>query len=202
MKYIDDFLTTKCAPDLLALKLFPNAKEITETAAMYWLVVNELEKYNIKRSDNVVLLETGCGTVPRTAAYFAYRSKWECIAIDPRLNDTQKNWGKRIYTYKVKDDQINPNEFWDSKKIKEAQAVIVISVHGHGNPMWLYKRIAHNHKAVFEMPCCQPPTITEGNFKMDKGILSPKNTIYWTGTDEIFDERYLSVKTKTYEEMC
>lgn len=199
MKYINDFIKAKCAPDLLALKLFPNAKEITETAAMYWFVTEQLQKYGVNRNNNVLLFEIGCGVVPRTAAFFAYRTQWYCHAIDPKLRDPQKDWGDKIYTHKTYDNQFDPNfEYYTTNgeiddmyhnNMENAKAVIVVSVHGHGNPFDFYKRIKHTHKAVFEMPCCLPPTIKEGRFKIDKGILSPKNAIYWTGTEELFNKK-------------
>lgn len=212
MKYVNDFIKAKCAPDLLALQLFPNAKEITKTAAMFWLVTETLQKYGIKRSDNVVLYETGCGVVPRTAAFFAYRTFWRCHAIDPKLKDPLKDWGDRIYTHAIRDDQFDPNmekevqyysiswEKEQQKFLKEAEAVVVVSIHGHGNPKLLYDKIKHENKAVFEMPCCNPSTLHEGRFKIDHGILSPKNVIYWTGSENLFDNRYRTIEKKILNE--
>lgn len=34
-RYLDEFVRCRCAPDLLARKLFPNAKEVTESFAAY-----------------------------------------------------------------------------------------------------------------------------------------------------------------------
>lgn len=179
MRYLDDFIKLTCAPDLLVLKLFPNTKEITESQAMYHLVTAELIKRGIDRRDQkVCILEIGCGVKPRTSTLFAYRSNWTCFAIDPKVDDS-RGYGKRINSFKMRDD-----EFSKPKNLKfitdNFEVIIIVSVHGHGNPKALYDKIPDCFKkAVFEMPCCFPATLTEGYYKIDREILSPKNMIYW-----------------------
>lgn len=175
MKYLDDFLTLTCTPDLLALKLFPNAKEVTESQAMYWLVCDELAKRGVNRKDkDVVIIETGCGHKPRTSALFAYRSAWTCIAIDPVVD--VGNYGDRVLLCKMKDQRFVGE---DIEKITPFRVAVVVSVHGHGQPKALYDRLTQDRKAIFEMPCCKPASLQRGRFKIDNGILSPKRTIYW-----------------------
>eukprot|EP00960_Hanusia_phi_P004881 141004-Hanusia_phi.AAC.2 len=86
LKYVDEFLKLDCAPSLIALKLFPNAKEITESMAVYTAFRRLLSAQcmDFDSSDSFVFV--GDGTTPRTAAIFAHLTRaGRCVAIDPML---------------------------------------------------------------------------------------------------------------------
>jgi hypothetical protein len=92
LEYLNQFLKLKCAPDLIAMGLFPNAKEITETFAIW----TALRRYifprlststtSIDNRQNAIIV-VGDGMTPRTAALCAYLTKglWQCYSVDPML---------------------------------------------------------------------------------------------------------------------
>jgi len=98
-RYFDDLLKSTCGPDLLALSLFPNAKEITESFALYHAYHKFLRK---TVSDQTQVVVIGDGSTPRTAALFAFKTKHVCSSIDPGLRE-DTNWDgiDNLYTYKM-----------------------------------------------------------------------------------------------------
>ncbi|CAF4573016.1 unnamed protein product, partial [Rotaria magnacalcarata] len=79
------------------LGLFPNAKEITESyavwAALRRFIFSRFEKSSSKSIDSIpstdhrqnAIIVVGDGMTPRTAALCAYLTKglWQCYSIDP-----------------------------------------------------------------------------------------------------------------------
>ncbi|CAF3853397.1 unnamed protein product [Adineta steineri] len=98
LEYLDQFLQLICAPDLITMGLFPNAKEITESFAV-WTALRRyiLPKLSLSSSSSTTTCTTdnrqnaiivvGDGMTPRTAALCAYLTKgqWQCYSIDPLL---------------------------------------------------------------------------------------------------------------------
>ena len=68
-RYINELVGCSCSPDLLALKIFPNAKELTESAAAYNAVRHRLKQYDLK-DPTVSVVCVGDGCTPRTASMF------------------------------------------------------------------------------------------------------------------------------------
>merc|ERR1711879_982073 len=42
---------------------------------------------------SVTVVCVGDGSVPRTAALFAFRTKWQCYAVDPQMKSPGTSWG-------------------------------------------------------------------------------------------------------------
>lgn len=95
LEYLDEFLQLRCAPDLIAMGLFPNAKEITESYAV-WGAIRRFIFPQIKQHSSTsksidnrlnAIIVVGDGMTPRTAALCAYLTKglWQCFSIDPAL---------------------------------------------------------------------------------------------------------------------
>jgi len=84
-RYINEFVKLKCAPDLLAWGVFPNAKEITESMAMYHAVKNYVP-FDL-HDEEINLVVVGDGKSPRTAALFAVMTKWTCYSVDPKMDE-------------------------------------------------------------------------------------------------------------------
>jgi hypothetical protein len=92
LEYLDEFLRLRCAPDLIAMGLFPNTKEITETFAVWAAIRRHIfpqlststSSTNDRRNAIIVV---GDGMTPRTAALCAYLTKglWQCFSVDPML---------------------------------------------------------------------------------------------------------------------
>ena len=78
-RYLNDFIKlNKSAADMLNLGLFPNAKEITESYSAFNAVKTKLKQYELG-DPGVTVVSVGDGRTPRTAALFAFRTKWQCV---------------------------------------------------------------------------------------------------------------------------
>ena len=145
-KYIDEMLRCICLSDLLTLKLFPNAKEITESFAAY-CAVRTYCKELMFNDPTIRLVDVACGHAPRTAAVFAFRTKWQCIAIDPALSKTQYNV-KRLTCYKSKIE--------DLELPYHHGITVITAVHAH-IPLPIILDIIKSDKIVLiAIPCCRP----------------------------------------------
>ena len=121
-RYLDEFVGLTCAPDLLALRVFPNAKEITESMAAYHAVRSHLWRTFKPGDSSVTLVAVGDGCTPRTAALFAMRTAWTCHSVDPRLRAT--DWAVRRLT-------CWPNKIEDVARV--AERAIIVAVHSHAD---------------------------------------------------------------------
>ncbi len=169
-RYLDDFVRLKCAPDMLVLNLFPNAKEITESFGAYRAVADRLRSQVSLSNASVNVFCVGDGHQPRTAATFAFRSAWTAWSIDPALKDRGpvpvarlKIIGKRI-------------EDCDDMHVDIA---IIVCVHSHSRLEECVKKIHARERHVIAMPCCVPQVLNrEPDEKYhDSGILSPHDLI-------------------------
>ena len=126
-RYLNEFIKlNKSAADMLHLGLFPNAKEITESYAAFNAVRTKFKQYELS-DPNVTVVSVGDGRTPRTAALFAFRTKWNCISIDPLL-DTKKisYWEENIKRLKC-----YPNKVEDLDLMYEK--LVIVMVHSHAN---------------------------------------------------------------------
>lgn len=84
-RHLDDLLRLDCYPDLIQTGWYPNTKELTESAAAF----NAARKLGLSFMDpTAMLVAVGDGRYPRTAGMFAFRTRWQCWAVDPQLRDT------------------------------------------------------------------------------------------------------------------
>ena len=170
-RYIDEFLRLGCAPELIELKLFPTAKEITESMAAFQAVINYIPEISLKDPD-INLISIGDGVSPRTSGLFAFRSKLNCVSVDPQLR-VEKYSGliKRVSLIKTRAENLNI----------ECDTAIIVAVHSHANLEKSAAKIKAKRKFVIAIPCCKPqlmgainPTIVY----VDDGIHSPCRAIY------------------------
>ena len=84
-RYVNEMLRLGCAPELMRLRLFPDAKELTETFAVHQAVRSRLGASYPKTDEGVTLVAVGDGNTPRTAALFAFLTRWHCVSIDPEI---------------------------------------------------------------------------------------------------------------------
>ncbi len=171
-KHIEEFFKLKCAPDLLAWKLFPNAKEVTESMAAFEAVRNiVMTRAGINyKSTNVKLICVGDGVVPRTAALFATRTAWDCYSIDPMMRDFQYPV-KRLQTYKNKIEELDFN-FKDD-------IIVIVCVHSHATIKNILAHIHGKERHLVTIPCCVPHVISNKSYigYADANIWSEKNEI-------------------------
>lgn len=167
-RYIDELVSCSCFPDLLERKLFPNAKELTESMAAYRVVRTIYRGFDLIDKE-VMVVVVGDGSTPRTAALFAFRSAWDCYSVDPHL-DKDKAWRTERLT-------ICP------KKIEElsfkAEKMVVVAVHSHANLKIADEHCHADQKLIIAIPCCVPQELDRPPDKeyVDMGIWSPKNTV-------------------------
>jgi hypothetical protein len=178
-KYINQFMGLKCAPDLLARDLFPNAKEITESLAAFHAVKKNFQRDDgFWKKDNKVYV-VGDGETPRTASLFSFRSDWQVTSIDPNLN-LEKD-------YNIDGLHLSKRTIQDYLKTMtlgtEVNKVYVVAVHSHvGLDEFIESLSARMDTGinVVAMPCCYQQTIQgeepDDQYR-DESIWSPKNII-------------------------
>jgi len=159
------------AGDLLALGIYPNAKEVTESWAALHAVEHKL-KANLK-DPSMTVVAVGDGRSPRTASLFAFHSKWNCISIDPRLNtDKIPIWETAIQRLKCISSTVEEVSLSFDK-------VIIVAVHSHAPLPKILDHITANVRSMVAIPCCVsynhtiPPSIEYE----DAGIWSPENIV-------------------------
>jgi hypothetical protein len=169
--YFDELVKLKCGPDLLALQVFPNAKEITESFGAFNAVRNYVCCDKIKLSDpNIDLFVVGDGVSPRTAATFAFRSGWNCYSIDPIMR-IKEYPVKRLTLYAKKIEELN---------FETDNIAIIVMVHSHAK---LKDTLLHikskQERHLVTIPCCVPHEMANKPYLgyMDSRILSEKNTV-------------------------
>lgn len=179
MRYLDEFIGINCAPDLVALKVFPNSKEVTESFAAFRAVAKGLcYDHTVELSDpETLVICVGDGSTPRTAATFAFRSRWTAWSVDPRANWTPKGPVlERIKSFRCRIEDLVE----DNSKFKQT---IVVAVHSHAVLDVAVKHLqqtGHNVVAAIALPCCVPQTLfgIEPTISYeDWGIWSPKRTV-------------------------
>lgn len=182
-KHLNWFLRTNSAPDILALKVFPNPKEITESIGAMRAVFDYIP---VRRdADGVQLISVADGCTPRTAAAFAFYTKWNVVSVDPILKEGDK-WEEKIcrLTCHAKTIQDYLSLFNHQEGIPSINTKIFVGVHPHVNVAfhaYWYKQ-DHPEKDVYcvAIPCCQDISLKEMKPQieyLDAGILSPKRIV-------------------------
>jgi hypothetical protein len=167
--YFGELFSLTCAPDLLALGLFPNAKELTESFAAYRAVRDYLTTFS-PQDREVTLVAVGDGGTPRTAATFAFRTAWKCVSVDPVL-DARKRWDiVRLEVHAKRIEEVSI----------EAKRAVVVAVHSHARLPAALASIKAEQIAVVAIPCCIPQVLDRDHdhYYVDNGILSPQRGVY------------------------
>lgn len=192
LRYTTELLRLKCGPDLLALGIFPDAKELAESFATYSAVKKHLPAF--KTDDpGTVLLSVGDGHVPRTAAVFAHRTAWTCHSIDPCMRQTGwRNDVDRLEVWQARaEDLVGPHGSvgWPIEP-DTATSVVIVGVHTHARWDAMLRLVspAMLRTALVVMPCCEPGALPPGGFDLaydDDGVPSPDRTIYVYGPERV-----------------
>jgi hypothetical protein len=174
-KYLIELISSRCGPDLLTSGIFPNAKEVTESFGAYAAARKYLSN-NFRLDDpKIHCVCVGDGCTPRTAATFAFRSRWTCWSIDPKL---------KMHNVKALNKRAADRVFCRSVRIEDfellaADKVVIVSVHSHANLMEARKSVSGNDVAVIAIPCCVAQDLDRApdvEYR-DGGILSPCNLV-------------------------
>lgn len=181
-RYLNDLVRSPCGADLLALGLFPNQKEVTESFAAYHAVRTHLRDFALS-DPTVTLVAVGDGHTPRTAATFALRSAWRCISVDPNLKETGRHGvrGRPTSRHWRTVDRLTVH----AKRIEDVSIhcdgpAVIVAVHSHAQLPGAVAAVRAPRVAVVAIPCCvrqelrgQAPDIDY----RDGGILSPENRV-------------------------
>jgi hypothetical protein len=170
-KYMGELCATSCFPDLLTLKVFPNAKEFTESCAAYNVFRQKLKLFDLSDKD-VTIIAVADGNTPRTATMFAFRSAWQCISIDPRLENVS-SWELKVQRLKC-----------ISKKIEDVEPMhfpklAIVAVHSHAPLEVASQKFTASKRVIVSLPCCVKQEIGRPPDKeyIDYGIWSPQNKV-------------------------
>jgi len=143
LKYLTEFVRCTCSSDLLKLRYFPNAKEITESFGAYNAVRTHLQNIYAFDDPEVRVVVVGDGTKPRTGATFAFRSNWTVYSIDPNLFKNKLQEGeflhfpdsvKRLSAYRSKIEKLEYiNTYLKDEILYNIQdkKLIIVCVHSH-----------------------------------------------------------------------
>ncbi|ETP30518.1 hypothetical protein F442_20509 [Phytophthora nicotianae P10297] len=158
LRYLNEFVgKLHCAPALLQHGLFPDAKEVTESMALFNAVRRYIEPKNkgesLKESgkhDGIVVV--GDGNTPRTAAMFAFRMRgWKCYSVDPAMekgsSERSKGWAdvSNLVTVRNKIENV---------RISLRRAIVVL-VHAHVTLDQALSAVqAEQVCGVVTLPCC------------------------------------------------
>lgn len=172
-RYMNEFIRlNKSGSDMLHLGLFPDAKEVTESYGALNAVRTKLKQYDFNDPD-ITLVSVGDGTTPRTAALFAFRTKWNCISIDPLLKNCCDYEEKiqRLTCYDSKVEEIYPT-------LLDFERVVIVAVHSHASLQNILQHVKGKVRSLVAIPCCVPYVHSIKSIEwQDSGIWSPKNTL-------------------------
>mmetsp|Transcript_26609 Transcript_26609/g.51221 ORF Transcript_26609/g.51221 Transcript_26609/m.51221 type:complete len:366 (+) Transcript_26609:98-1195(+) len=145
-RYLSELLTLACGPDLLRLKLYPDAKELTESFAAFHAVRAHLGHSFSPSDPSVTAVCVGDGSVPRTAALFAYRTKWQCYSVDPQLREPSDRWGgiERLQAIRAKVEDCRFT----------ADKLLIVCVHAHVGLAECLDVMDWKDLGIVAMPCC------------------------------------------------
>lgn len=176
-QYLSELLSLACGPELLKLRLYPDAKELTESFAAFNAVRKHMGSSFLPDDPTVTVICVGDGSLPRTAALFAFRTKWQCYAVDPQMRQPGVQWGGidrlQAMTAKIEDCKFS------------ADRVLVVCVHAH---VGLEECIAvmdwKKALGIVVMPCCNyysRLTMSDNQTPLaeyyDTGVVSPHRLI-------------------------
>lgn len=186
-KYMEHFVKLKCAPDLLQMKLFPNAKEISESMGAFEAVTTHVLKGDFSQfgDKNTVMICVGDGVVPRTGALFKFRTSWNCISIDPEVRLTTE-WEEKIKGLTVIKKRLEEMGF-DYPENR----VIVVMVHSHARIKDVFKHIKAKELHIVSIPCCIPHDLDGIPYIgiHDSNIWSEKNTVkIWLNCEKYYSK--------------
>lgn len=141
--HIERFISHRAAGTLLQKRMFPNAKEITETVGISLAALSRFP-----RSEPATVVVIGDGHTPRTGAWIASNSAWEVTSVDPAMRE--REWGipkLRSIRAKVQDTPL-----------PQADRLLLVLPHAHVclGDNWITSALSAARKewAVISLPCC------------------------------------------------
>lgn len=182
-RYVNRFIALNSLEEFGRYGLFPNVKEVTESFGMYYAVTHKImpNEPDIEQGKrNVRIYVVGDGVTPRTAAVFAFMTKWECISIDPQMRDRDYSGIRRLKVYRKKIEDYIPytplqeiHNLWPDDKYH-----IIIMPHSHADIQPTWDILQNDRTWLITMPCCVHHKLDLPCIEYrDKFVGSPKNHI-------------------------
>lgn len=203
-RYMDWLFQLKCAQDLMALGLYPDAKEWTEACACY----SAARKYAFTPSEKgVFAVVAGDGKRPRLGALLAFMTKWQVISVDPILEQLPRKVD-RLTCLKQTLKQAT-----DSLQLPCSGLIILFLPHSHVS----IKEVGHyvnwiaETTGIFSMlrivslPCCVKHDgigkyVTLMKEYTDCGVFSPKRKVMVFGRTIVSKTRHIDAVEERYGE--
>jgi len=85
MTYVDKLFSLACFPELVALRVFPSAKDVSESMAALAAARRHLDGDGRPAGAVVRCVVVGDGNTPRTATLAAFLTEWQCVSVDPAM---------------------------------------------------------------------------------------------------------------------
>ncbi|MES1911113.1 MAG: hypothetical protein MHM6MM_003597 [Cercozoa sp. M6MM] len=159
VRHLDDFVQMKCAPDLLLLGVFPDAKEISESVAAFKAARFQLRKKVVNFNDpKVTCVVVGDGSTPRCGALFAFRTKWRIISVDPQMRQDPRWSNGAVRRLEVRRCKM------EDMVVEDCEGTVVfVALHAHVDLDEVLKHrvrwreeipLEKRAVAVMAMPCC------------------------------------------------
>ncbi|KAL4172613.1 hypothetical protein KRP22_007777 [Phytophthora ramorum] len=158
LRYLNEFVgKLHCAPALLQHGLFPDAKEVTESMALFNAVRRYIEPTSKGEAvdengkhDGIVVV--GDGNTPRTAALFAFRMRgWKCYSVDPAM---EKGTSERSKGWADVSNLVVVRNKIENVRIALRKAIVVL-VHAHVTLDQALSAVqAEQVCGVVTLPCC------------------------------------------------
>ena len=144
--YFNALLHRSAGPRLVELKVFPNAKELTESFAAFRAAM-KFREFFPPNDSSVQLVAVGDGKTPATAVTFALQTRWSCHSVDPRLRPDSRWDG--VPRLRLHSKPIEAMTF-------EADRLVVVAVHAHVDAAVVRSRISARELLLVFLPCCVP----------------------------------------------
>ncbi|CAE8601556.1 unnamed protein product [Polarella glacialis] len=118
--YLDRVFKMTCFFDLVRLKVFPDAKDISESYGAIAAGARHCRLGpNAEKASGVLCLAVGDGSTPRTAGLAAFVTRWTCVSIDPCLRE---EWaGANPKDVRGLHGFVGTFEEWVPEKLQEAK---------------------------------------------------------------------------------
>ncbi|KAG3071440.1 hypothetical protein PI124_g21143 [Phytophthora idaei] len=178
LRYLNEFVgKLHCAPALLQHGLFPDAKEVTESMALFNAVRRYVEPKNKGESlkengkyDGITVV--GDGNTPRTAAMFAFRMRgWKCYSVDPAM---EKGTSERSKGWADVSNLVTVRNKIENVRIALRRAIVVL-VHAHVTLDQALSAVqAEQVCGVVTLPCCN--------------WYGQQETLFGRGPDLVYDD--------------
>ena len=151
MKYLDEFLKLRCAPDVLSAvgKINKPAKEITEAMGILYAIRSQV----LKREPHTTIVFDLCAGNCLTGLLIAHVLPVEVVAVDKRVSGGR---GKRSERWKHVQSDIfgNTMDVWHEAHKDNEKAKIIVASHPCGKLSERCGELASMADFGAIIPCC------------------------------------------------